>query len=74
MLQAKKMFVSGGAGAVGTFVIEYVKHIAPHVKIIASAGRPEKIQILKEVGADIAFNYKDEDTKKVLEANGPIDV
>lgn len=71
---AKTMFVSGGAGAVGTFVIEYVKVLAPHVKIIASAGSAQKVQILKDAGADVAFDYKHEDTRKVLETNGPIDI
>ena len=56
------------------FVIEYVKAIAPHVKIIASAGSAEKVEIMKSAGADVAFNYKKEDTFTVLREHGPLDV
>ena len=68
------MFLSGGAGPVGTFVIEYAKVLAPHVKIIASAGSAEKLKIMKDVGADVVFNYKEQDTGKVLQEHGPIDL
>ena len=68
------MFVSGGAGPVGTFVIEYSKVINPDIKIIASAGSVEKVNIMKAVGTDVAFNYKEEDTYDVLKRHGPIDM
>ena len=29
---------------------------------------------MKEIGADIAFNYKTSDTREVLEKEGPIDM
>jgi NADPH-dependent curcumin reductase CurA len=44
------------------------------LKVIASAGSEEKVKFMKEVGADVAFNYKTTSTHKVLEENGPIDV
>ena len=56
------------------FVIEYAKHVAPHLKIIASAGSPEKMDILKKVGADVAINYKTQDLESVLREHGPIDM
>jgi len=65
-------FVSGGAGPVGSFVIQLAK--ADGLKVIASAGSPEKVAFMKSVGADIAFNYKEEDTAAVLAREGPIDV
>lgn len=68
------MFVSGGAGPVGTFVIEYAKHLNPHVKIIASAGSAAKVDIMRSVGADVAFNYKEEDPADVLRREGPLDI
>lgn len=68
------MFVSGAAGPVGTFVIEYVKQVNPGVKIVASAGSAKKVEILKGIGADVAFNYKDEDTFTVLKKEGPLDM
>ena len=57
-----------------SFVIEYVKAIAPHVKVIASAGTPDKVAIMKDAGADVAFNYKTQDTFAVLKEHGPLDV
>lgn len=44
------------------------------LKVIASAGSEEKVQFMKEIGADVAFNYKTTSTKGVLEKEGPIDV
>jgi NADPH-dependent curcumin reductase CurA len=48
--------------------------MAPHLKIIASAGSSEKIEYLKKLGVDVAFNYKTEDANKVLRKHGPIDM
>lgn len=44
------------------------------LKVIASAGSDEKVKFLKEIGADVAFNYKTTDTGEVLAREGPIDV
>ena len=44
------------------------------LKVIASAGSEEKVKFLKEIGADVAFNYKTTSTSDILEKEGPIDV
>jgi NADPH-dependent curcumin reductase CurA len=44
------------------------------LKVIASAGSDEKINFIKEIGADVVFNYKTMDTREVLEREGPIDM
>ncbi len=44
------------------------------LKVIASAGSDEKVEFMKSIGADVAFNYKKESTKDVLEKNGPINM
>lgn len=44
------------------------------LKVIASAGSEEKVTFLKEIGADVAFNYKKEKTKDVLEKEGPVNM
>ena len=56
------------------FVIEYAKVLAPHLKIIASAGSAAKVKIMKDCGADVAFNYKERDVLEVLKEQGPIDM
>ena len=55
-------------------VVEYAKITSPHLKVIACAGSQQKVDILKSVGADVAFNYKEADVNKVLAENGPIDM
>lgn len=44
------------------------------MKVIASAGSDDKVRFLKELGADVAFNYKTTKTSEVLAKEGPIDV
>ncbi|KAF5364615.1 hypothetical protein D9758_005632 [Tetrapyrgos nigripes] len=65
-------FVSAGAGPVGSFVIQLAKRAG--MKVIASAGSEDKLKLCKEMGADVVFNYKKEDTNEVLKKEGPIDV
>ncbi|KAF8552842.1 NAD(P)-binding protein [Imleria badia] len=60
-------FVTSGAGGVGSLVIQLVKRDG--LKGIASADSDDKIQFLKDLGADVAFNYKTTMTSEVL-ANG----
>ncbi len=55
------------------FLIEYAKVVAPHLKIIASAGSDEKVEGLKKCGV-VAFNYKTQDANEVLKKEGPIDM
>ena len=57
-----------------SFVCEYAKICNPNIKVIASAGSAEKIKILKDIGVDVAINYKEQDVAKVLEEHGPIDM
>ncbi|EIW86133.1 alcohol dehydrogenase [Coniophora puteana RWD-64-598 SS2] len=44
------------------------------MKVIASAGSEEKVTLMKQYGANVAFNYKTTATKDVLAKEGPIDV
>ncbi|KAJ7105692.1 hypothetical protein C8R44DRAFT_806668 [Mycena epipterygia] len=65
-------FVTAGAGPVGSMVIQLAKQSG--MKVIASAGSAAKVQFMKDIGADVVFNYKTTDTREVLEKEGPIDV
>ena len=44
------------------------------LKVIGSAGSDEKVEFMKELGADVAFNYKTTSTNEILKKEGPIDV
>ncbi|KAF7965960.1 hypothetical protein HWV62_39162 [Athelia sp. TMB] len=70
--KGETVFVSGGAGPVGSLVIQLAK--LEGLKVIASAGSAEKVAFLKEIGTDVAFNYKTESTKEVMEREGPINI
>ncbi|KAJ9108580.1 hypothetical protein QFC19_002296 [Naganishia cerealis] len=65
-------FISAGSGPVGQMAIQMAK--ADGLKVISSAGSDEKVAFLKELGADVAFNYKTDDAKKIFAEHGPIDV
>ena len=73
--EAKKgeiAFVTAGAGPVGSAVIQIAK--AEGLKVIASAGSEEKVEFLKSIGADVAFNYKTTSYEEVLSKHGPINL
>ncbi|KAF9464078.1 hypothetical protein BDZ94DRAFT_1191919 [Collybia nuda] len=65
-------FVTTGGGPVGSFVIQLAK--LDGMKVIASAGSDEKVKFMKDIGADVAFNYKTTSTEEILQKEGPIDV
>ncbi|KAF9474406.1 NAD(P)-binding protein [Pholiota conissans] len=66
------VFVSTGADGLCGLVIQLAKKDG--LKVIRSAGSEEKVQFMKEIGADVAFNYKTTKTAEVLEKEGLIDV
>ena len=57
------VFVNGGSGGVGLCVVQMAK--ATGAKVIATAGHPEKIQSLKNLGTDLVLNYK---TDNIIDA------
>ncbi|KAJ1726573.1 hypothetical protein LPJ61_005095 [Coemansia biformis] len=50
------ILVSAASGAVGQMVVQLAK--ARGLRVIATAGSDEKVQFVKDLGADVAFNYK----------------
>ncbi|KZT44311.1 alcohol dehydrogenase [Sistotremastrum suecicum HHB10207 ss-3] len=65
-------FVSTGAGAVGAVFVQLAKEAG--YKVIASAGSEKKVEFLKSIGTDVAFNYKTEKTADVLQKHGPVHI
>ncbi len=51
------VFVNGGAGGVGSAVIQLAK--AAGATVVATAGRAETLQIARDLGADLAVDYHD---------------
>ena len=61
------VFVSGAAGAVGSIAGQIAKALGAS-RVIGSAGSDEKVQRLRELGFDAAFNYHDGPVKEQLKA------
>jgi NADPH-dependent curcumin reductase CurA len=65
------VFVSGAAGAVGSLVGQIAKAMGAS-RVIGSAGTPDKVARLLELGFDAAFDYHDGPVREQLEkAAGP---
>jgi NADPH2:quinone reductase len=63
------LFVNGGAGGVGSCVIQMAKILG--AKVIATAGTPEKVDICRQLGADLALNYKSDDVDAEIKKFAP---
>ena len=60
------VLVSGGAGAVGQYVIQFAKALG--ATVLTTISSPEKAAIAREAGADHAIDYKREDVgERVME-------
>ncbi len=63
------LLVHAGAGGVGSAAIQL--GVARGARVIATAGSAEKLSFCRELGADLAINYRtDEVTAAALEATG----
>lgn len=63
----ERLLVHGGASGIGTMAIQLAKHAGAFV--LCTAGSPEKLQRCRELGADVAINYREEDfVERVREA------
>lgn len=60
------VFVNGGAGGVGSAVIQLAKGAGAHV--IATAGRAETLRACRELGADLALDYHGVDLDEQIRA------
>ncbi|KAH8923998.1 alcohol dehydrogenase [Atractiella rhizophila] len=70
--QGEKVFITTGAGAVGSVIIQLAK--LDGCRVIASGGSDEKLQFMRECGADVSFNYKKASTEEALKEFGGIDI
>jgi NADPH2:quinone reductase len=53
------VYVPGGTGGVGSMVIQMAKAVG--ARVATAAGSPEKLELCRRLGADMALNYKTED-------------
>jgi putative PIG3 family NAD(P)H quinone oxidoreductase len=56
--------VHGGAGGIGTFAIQVAKALG--ATVAATAGSEAKLAVCRDLGADLAINYREQDFVEVL--------
>src|SRR5262245_14495294 len=63
------LFVNGGTGGVGSSVVQMAKILG--ARVITSAGSAEKVAACRDLGADLAINYKTEDVDAAIKKFAP---
>jgi NADPH2:quinone reductase len=63
------LFVNGGTGGVGSAVVQIAKILG--ARVITTAGSDEKVKACKELGADVAVNYKTQDVDAAIKSFAP---
>jgi NADPH:quinone reductase len=63
------LFVNGGAGGVGSCVVQMARRIG--AKVIATAGSDAKAEACRQLGADLAINYQTEDVDAAIQQAAP---
>lgn len=66
------LLVHGGTSGIGTTAIQMAK--AHGARVIATAGTAQKCDLCRELGADIAINYREEDYEEICREAGGVDV
>lgn len=63
------VYVPGGAGGVGSMIIQMAK--AAGARVATSAGSPERVELCRSLGADLPLNYKTDDIPSELRGFAP---
>jgi NADPH2:quinone reductase len=63
------LFVNGGTGGVGSSVVQIAKILG--ATVITTAGSEEKVTLCRQLGADLAINYKTENVFEKIKSFAP---
>ena len=63
------LFVNGGSGGVGSCVVQMAKILG--ARVITTAGTDAKVAACRDLGADLAINYKTQDVAAAIKAFAP---
>lgn len=66
------ILVQGGASGIGTMAIQLAK--AHGARVACTAGSDAKLERCRQLGADVAINYRTEDFTEIMAAQGGADV
>jgi len=58
-VSGKTVLVTGGAGAVGHFAIEFARRAG--ARVVTTVSGPEKAELARAAGADLVLNYREQD-------------
>ena len=56
--EGDSVFISGGAGGVGTMAIQLAKHVFKAKLVVTTASKGDKEKLCKSLGADVVLDYK----------------
>jgi len=65
--QGDTFLVHGGAGGIGTMAIQLAAALG--ARVFATAGSPQKLELCRSLGAEVAIGYRDEDFVDVVRAH-----
>lgn len=63
------LFVSGGSGGVGSCVVQMAKILG--ARVVATGGTEAKVEVCRQLGADLALNYKTQDIASAVREFAP---
>lgn len=58
LMAGETVLIHGGAGGIGTFAVQYAKALG--ARVLTTAGSPSKLELCRELGADVAIDYHDD--------------
>jgi NADPH:quinone reductase len=67
--RGETLFVNGGTGGVGSCVVQMAKILG--ARVIATAGSDQKVAACRDLGADVAVNYKTQDVAAAVKEFAP---
>jgi len=59
LASGETLLVHGGSGGIGTMAIQVAA--ARGARVVATAGAPEKLELCRSLGAEVAVSYRDQD-------------
>ncbi len=71
--EGEVILVEAAAGGVGTLLVQLARNAG--ARVVALAGQPRKLGVARELGAEVAVDYRHEDwARQVRDAVGEVDV
>lgn len=69
LAEGETVYISGGSGGVGTMAVQMARAVG--ARVATTAGSPERLELCRTLGADLALNYKTDDVPARLKEFAP---